>query len=99
VNRVTRQLTDREAADAVTHLPGWSVANGKLHRELVFADFEAAFAFMTRVAALAEDRDHHPDWSNVYNRVTIDLHTHDAGGITEKDCDLASAIERVLESA
>ena len=94
-----KNLTDREIAEAVTRLPGWCVANGKLHRELEFADFEAAFAFMTRVAALAEDRDHHPDWSNVYNRVTIDLATHDAGGITEKDCDLADAIERVLESA
>jgi 4a-hydroxytetrahydrobiopterin dehydratase len=94
-----KKLTGREVAEAVTRLPGWRVANGKLHRELVFEDFEAAFAFMTRVAALAQDRDHHPDWSNVYNRVTIDLETHDAGGITEKDCDLATAIERVLESA
>jgi 4a-hydroxytetrahydrobiopterin dehydratase len=92
------KLTDPEIAAAVTRLPGWSVANGKLHREFAFDDFAAAFAFMTRVAVLAEDRDHHPDWSNVYNRVTIDLHTHDAGGITEKDCELASAIERVLES-
>ena len=94
-----KKLTRREVAKAVARLPGWRLANGKLHREFVFDDFEAAFAFMTRVAALAEDRDHHPDWSNVYNRVTIDLATHDAGGITEKDCDLATAIERVLESA
>lgn len=92
------KLTDPEIAAAVTRLPGWSVANGKLHREFAFDDFAAAFAFMTRVAVLAEDRDHHPDWSNIYNRVTIDLQTHDAGGITEKDCELASAIERVLES-
>jgi 4a-hydroxytetrahydrobiopterin dehydratase len=92
------KLTDPEIAAAVTRLPGWSVANGKLHREFAFDDFAAAFAFMTRVAALAEDRDHHPDWSNIYNRVTIDLQTHDAGGITEKDCELASAIECVLES-
>lgn len=92
------KLTDPEIAAAVTRLPGWSVANGKLHREFAFDDFAAAFAFMTRVAVLAEDRDHHPDWSNIYNRVTIDLQTHDAGGITEKDCELASAIECVLES-
>jgi 4a-hydroxytetrahydrobiopterin dehydratase len=92
------KLTDPEIAAAVTRLPGWSVTNGKLHREFAFDDFAAAFAFMTRVAVLAEDRDHHPDWSNIYNRVTIDLQTHDAGGITEKDCELASAIERVLES-
>jgi 4a-hydroxytetrahydrobiopterin dehydratase len=94
-----KKLTDREVAEAITRLPGWRVANGKLHRELVFEDFNAAFAFMTRVAVLAENRDHHPDWSNVYNRVTIDLETHDTGGITEKDCDLATAIERLLESA
>jgi 4a-hydroxytetrahydrobiopterin dehydratase len=94
-----KKLTDREVAEAITRLPGWRVANDKLHRELVFEDFKAAFAFMTRVAVLAENRDHHPDWSNVYNRVTIDLETHDTGGITEKDCDLATAIERLLESA
>lgn len=94
-----KKLTGREVAEALTRLPAWRVVNDRLHRELVFEDFEAAFAFMTRVAALAEDRDHHPDWSNVYNRVTIDLVTHDAGGITEKDCDLANAIERALESA
>jgi 4a-hydroxytetrahydrobiopterin dehydratase len=94
-----KKLTDREVAEAITCLPGWRVANDKLHREFVFEDFKAAFAFMTRVAVLAENRDHHPDWSNVYNRVTIDLETHDTGGITEKDCDLATAIERLLESA
>jgi 4a-hydroxytetrahydrobiopterin dehydratase len=94
-----KKLTSREVAEAATRLPGWQVVSGRLHREFVFEDFEAAFAFMTRVAALAEDRDHHPDWSNVYNRVTIDLETHDSGGITEKDCDLASAIESALESA
>jgi 4a-hydroxytetrahydrobiopterin dehydratase len=93
-----KKLTSREIADAIRRLPEWRVVSGRFHRELVFEDFEAAFAFMTRVAALAEDRDHHPDWSNVYNRVTIDLETHAAGGITEKDCDLAAAIDSVLES-
>lgn len=94
-----KKLADREVATAIARLPGWSVVNGRLHRDLVFADFAAAFAFMARVAALAEERDHHPDWSNVYDRVTIDLTTHDAGGITGKDVDLAGAIERVLDSA
>jgi len=94
-----KKLTRREMVEAVARLPGWRVVNGRLHREFVFEDFGAAFAFMTRVAALAEDRGHHPDWSNVYDRVTIDLTTHDVGGITWKDCDLASAIESVLESA
>lgn len=96
---LSKKLTDCEVAEAIGRLSGWSIANGKLHREFEFDDFEAAFAFMTRVAVLARTRDHHPDWSNVYNRVTIDLTTHDAGGITEKDCDLAAAIDRELEIA
>jgi 4a-hydroxytetrahydrobiopterin dehydratase len=74
--------------------PGWKVINGKLHRELKFADFVSAFGFMSRVALLAEKRDHHPEWSNVYNKVVIDLVTHDAGGITDKDVELAQAIEK-----
>lgn len=71
----------------------WSVAEGRLHRELEFADFAAAFAFMTRVAAVAEEQDHHPDWSNSWNKVTIDLFSHDAGAITDKDRTLARAID------
>lgn len=62
-------------------------------RDFVFADFVQAFAFMTRVALEAEKRNHHPDWANVYNRVTIALTTHDAGGLTERDFDLARAID------
>jgi len=92
------KLSDSEVAAAIASLPGWRVASGALHRELVFGDFAQAFAFMTRVAALAEERDHHPDWSNVYDRVTIDLRTHVAGGITQKDFELAAAIDGVLAS-
>ncbi len=78
-------------------VPAWSVVEGKLHRELAFADFVAAFSFMTRVALLAEKRGHHPEWRNVYNRVVIDLVTHDAGNaITEADVELAQAIEKTL---
>jgi 4a-hydroxytetrahydrobiopterin dehydratase len=73
-------------------LPGWSVIDGKLHRELEFEDFPAAFAFMTCVALAAEKADHHPDWSNSWNRVVIDLVTHSAGGITENDLALAQRI-------
>ena len=80
-----------------TLVPGWSVVGGKLHRELQFADFVAAFSFMTRVALLAEKLDHHPEWFNVYNRVVIDLCTHDAGdAITKADVELAQAIEKTV---
>jgi 4a-hydroxytetrahydrobiopterin dehydratase len=94
-----KRLAAAEIAAAVAQLPEWRVADGALRRELVFGDFAEAFAFMTRVAALAEERDHHPDWSNVYNRVTIDLRTHDAGGITQQDFELADAIESALAAA
>ena len=78
-------------------VPAWTVVGGKLHRELQFADFVAAFAFMTRVALLAEKREHHPEWRNVYNRVVIDLCTHDSGdAITEADVELAQAIEKTV---
>ncbi|MBV8760564.1 MAG: 4a-hydroxytetrahydrobiopterin dehydratase [Deltaproteobacteria bacterium] len=84
-------------AELKKRVPAWSVVGGKLHRELQFADFVAAFSFMTRVALLAEKRDHHPEWRNVYNKVVIDLSTHDAGdAITEKDVELAQAIEKTM---
>ena len=76
--------------------PGWAVIDGKLHRELVFADFAEAFAFMTRVAELAERADHHPDWSNSWNTVTIDLTSHDVGGLTDRDVALAAAINELV---
>ena len=74
----------------------WEEVGGKLHRELTFADFAEAFAFMSQVAAVAEELDHHPDWSNSWNRVTIDLVTHSAGGITDKDRELARRIDELL---
>jgi 4a-hydroxytetrahydrobiopterin dehydratase len=77
--------------------PGrWTEVDGKLHRELTFADFAEAWAFMERVAALAEERDHHPDWSNSWNTVVIDLVSHDAGGITDRDRSLAAAIDELV---
>ena len=76
---------------------GWNVVDGALNRQLVFADFAAAFTFMTRVARIAEDEGHHPDWSNSWNVVNISLRTHDAGGvITERDLRLAWRINEVL---
>jgi len=70
-------------------LAGWSVVDGKLHVELRFADFARAFGFMSAAAVVAAEMDHHPEWSNVYSRVTVDVVTHDAGGITELDVQLA----------
>jgi 4a-hydroxytetrahydrobiopterin dehydratase len=82
-------------ARALRELPGWSEAPGRdaITRKFQFGDFNAAFAFMTRVALLAEKMDHHPEWSNVYNRVEVMLSTHDAGGVTEKDIAMAKAME------
>jgi 4a-hydroxytetrahydrobiopterin dehydratase len=71
---------------------GWVEVDGKLHRELSFADFSEAFGFMARVALLAEGANHHPDWSNSWNSVVIDLVSHDAGGITDRDVELAGKI-------
>ncbi|MFM7393443.1 MAG: 4a-hydroxytetrahydrobiopterin dehydratase [Cyanobium sp.] len=82
-------------AALATDLPDWSLVNGKLHREFRFADFSAAFGFMTQVALAAETLGHHPEWSNVWNRVSIDLTTHDTGGLSTLDRDLASRIDRI----
>ncbi len=91
-----RKLEDSEIATRMATLPAWSLRDGKLHRELTFDGFGAAFGFMTRVALIAERMDHHPEWSNVYNRVVIDLQTHDASGISERDFKLAHAIDALL---
>lgn len=89
-------LTAAEVEAALTTLPDWSVRDGKLHAEFRFADFVAAFAFMTKVAFAAEAAGHHPEWFNVYNRVHIDLVTHDAGNaISQKDIDLARIISKL----
>lgn len=74
----------------------WNEQNNKLSREFVFKDFSEAFAFMTRVAILAEKMDHHPEWFNVYNRVVIDLRTHDCDGISDRDFELAGAIDKLV---
>ena len=89
----TPKLDATEIQSRLADLNGWSIENEKLHKSLQFSDFAEAFGFMTRVALVAEDMQHHPDWQNVWNRVTIDLTTHDAGGISEKDFALASKID------
>ena len=87
------KLTDAELTSALKRLSGWSVAGGKLHREYKFPDFVHAFGFMATSAIAIEAMNHHPEWLNVWNRVTIDLSTHDSGGITSKDVDLAHKLE------
>lgn len=90
-----------EPAEAAKGLSGWSAAPGDrpaLCRSLTFADFNTAFAFMARVALKAETMDHHPEWSNVYNKVDILLTTHDAGGVTELDVWLAGFIGEAAET-
>jgi len=76
---------------------GWELAAGKLHRDFEFSNFVEAFGFMTRVAIVAEKMDHHPEWSNVYNRVSVDLTTHDAGGITDLDFALAEEMQSIAQ--
>ncbi len=90
-----KPLTDEEVAAAVHDLPGWEEKGGKLHREYKFPDFAHAMGFMVISAPMIEKRNHHPEWSNVYNKVTVDLTTHDAGGITQHDVDLAKLLEEI----
>ena len=88
-----------DVTEVLAGLPDWRRADDPrpaIARSLKFADFNAAFGFMTRVALLADKADHHPEWSNVYNRVGITLTTHDAGGISQRDADMAHAIEAML---
>ena len=82
-------LSADELQTALNQLEGWREKDGKLHRQFQFKSFVEAFGFMSSVALVAESMGHHPEWFNVYNRVTIDLTTHDAGGITHKDIELA----------
>ncbi len=91
------KLSEREVRERAAALPLWSVRDGKLHREWKFKDFVHAFGFMTSVAILAEKRNHHPDWSNGYDRVTIDLVSHDVDGLSQRDFDLAAAIDALAK--
>jgi len=91
-----KALSPEEVESRIAELSGWAIKDGKLHREFNFANFVEAFGFMTQVALVAEKMDHHPEWSNVYNRVTVDLTTHDADGLTTLDFDLAAAMNAAL---
>ena len=90
-----KKMTDHEIAAALPKLAGWKLKDGKLHREYKFPDFKHAMDFMQAAVPGIEKLNHHPEWFNVYNRVTVDLTTHDAGGITSKDAELAKILDEI----
>ena len=96
---MVEQLSEAERAEALDGLADWDYDEGRdaITRRFAFADFSEAFAFMTRVALIAEKANHHPEWSNVYNRVEILLTTHDAGGLSERDIEMAEAIDELVD--
>ncbi|MEO0901551.1 MAG: 4a-hydroxytetrahydrobiopterin dehydratase [Bacteroidota bacterium] len=91
-----QKLTPSQIEEQLKSLNGWSHENGSISKTFQFSDFKEAFAVMTRIAFEAEKANHHPEWANVYNRLTINLNTHDAGGITQYDFDLAKTIESLI---
>ena len=90
------KLSDEQIKKELANLPGWSVVNGKLHKDFVFKDFIEAFGFMSTAALHIEKMNHHPEWFNVYNKVKVDLTTHDAGGITQNDINLARTLNSIV---
>jgi 4a-hydroxytetrahydrobiopterin dehydratase len=92
------QLNSETRVSALARVPAWSMVDSRdaIARSFKFADFNAAFGFMARAALVAEKHDHHPEWSNVYNRVDVVLSTHDVGGLTERDIKLAEAMDRIF---
>lgn len=91
-----KQATDDQIQLFLQQNKNWLINDKKLHREFQFNNFVAAFGFMTQVALIAERDNHHPEWSNVYNKVIVDLTTHEVGGITERDFILAQRIEALV---
>ncbi len=91
------RLSQEEIEQELKNLPGWSVVNDKLHREIQFDSFNQAFGFMTMAAMEIEKMNHHPEWFNVYNKLVIELTTHDAGGITSNDINLARILNSLLK--
>jgi 4a-hydroxytetrahydrobiopterin dehydratase len=94
---MAQKLSGEARKQALARLKGWSEVGGRdaISKKFVFADFNQAFGFMTRAALIAEKMDHHPEWFNVYKTVEVTLSTHDAGGLTEKDVQLAEAMDRL----
>jgi 4a-hydroxytetrahydrobiopterin dehydratase len=91
------RLGEQEVTKLTATLSGWTIREGKLHRTFRFADFVTAFGFMTKVALVAERMDHHPEWSNVYGTVSVDLTTHDAGGLSQRDFALAAKMNALYD--
>ena len=94
---MAERLDDDAVAERLADIPGWELIDGKLHRRFTFGDFSEAFGFMASLATVAERLNHHPEWSNVWNRVTIDLVTHDADGLTELDFAFAAEASRLAD--
>ena len=90
------RLSESDIDEELKKLSGWDVKDGKLHKEFQFDNFNQAFGFMTRAAMEIEKMNHHPEWFNVYNRITVDLTTHEAGGITNNDVNLAKILNSLL---
>lgn len=86
------RLSSEAIVDELKNLKGWTIVNNKIHKEFQFDDFNQAFGFMTRAAMHIEKMNHHPEWFNVYNKLIVDLTTHDAGGITQNDINLAKIL-------
>jgi len=93
------KLSETEIQEILKELSGWTVVNGKLHKEMEFPDFTQAWQFMTTAVVEIEKMNHHPEWFNVYNKLVIDLMTHDAGGITENDVNLAKHLDKIQVSS
>jgi 4a-hydroxytetrahydrobiopterin dehydratase len=91
-----KQLSDAEVTERLSQVSAWKREGDKIRRDFKFDNFVSAFGFMTKVALLAEKADHHPEWSNVYNRVSIELTTHDASGLSQRDFDLAKQIDKLV---
>lgn len=91
------KLSAEDLQTALAELPDWQIVAGKLHRDYVFPTFAYAFGFMATAAPTIERRDHHPEWRNVYNKVSVDLITHDADGITSADIELAKLLEEIAQ--
>ena len=92
LTQLPRETIEKELKE----MPGWAIVEGKLHKEFQFDDFNQAFGFMTRAAMHIEKMNHHPEWFNVYNKLSVDLITHDAGGITENDIKLGKILNSLL---
>jgi 4a-hydroxytetrahydrobiopterin dehydratase len=98
--KMSQRLTAEARQSALSELPGWSEVKGReaITKTFVFKDFNEAFGFMSRAALVAEKHDHHPEWRNVYKTVEVVLATHDAGGVTRKDVELATAMNSIAKA-